>query len=160
MNVLEGVQRMTLFISCWLCPDPFVPLITQSGSSVTSCCQLSVYFLPFFFLRGIPLSDISSPVLVSSNPAQSPWSFSSALQFQLHSQCSSRSLCFPVKCCFFYPTYSLHYFPTIHTYCLSSQCIHSHLFFCILTLSFPNTRPTQCHSFSCVFKTPCIDPSQ
>lgn len=38
---------------------------------VTSCCQLSVYFLLFFFLTGIPLSNFSSLVLVSSNPAVS-----------------------------------------------------------------------------------------
>lgn len=162
MNVLEVMQGMTLLIYFWPlsvkvlshCPDPFVLLITQSGSSVRVAVSYQYIFCLFFCLTGIALFDISSPILVSSNPAQSPWCFSSVLQFQLHTQCFSRRLCFPAKCCFSYPrtpyTPSL---PFTHE-CLSFQCIHSHVFFCVFT------RPTQCHSFSCVFKAPCIDPNQ
>lgn len=156
-----------LFIHCWLCQWKCCPfaLIHLCPLPASQAPELQVavsyqYIFCLFFLIGIPLSNTSFPLLISSDPAQSPWSFSSASQFQLHTQSSSRSLCFLVKCCFSYPTYSLHSFPTIHTYCLSSQCIHSHVFCCVLTLSFPNTRPTQCHSFSCVFKAPCIYPNQ
>lgn len=168
MNVLEGVQGMSLFIHCWLrqwkcCHFALIhlcPLPPSQAPQLQVAVRYQYIFCLFFVLTGILLLGIFLPVLISSNPAQSPWSFSSAWQFQLHNHSSSRSLRFPVKCCFSYPMYSLHSFPTIHTCCLSSQCIHSHVFFCILSLSFLNTRPTQCHSFSRVLKAPCVDPSQ
>lgn len=116
-----------------LCPDPFVLLITQSGSSVTRCCQISVYFLAFFFLKGMPLCYISFPVLISSSPAQSPWSFSSASQFQLHTQCSSKSL-FSCQVLLFLPHLLLTLLPH-HSHILSFFTMHS--LSCIFLHSHP-----------------------
>lgn len=74
MNVLEGVQGTTLFIHCWLCHWKYCPFalihLCPLSPSYKLLLAISI-FSAFCFLTGIPLSNFSSLVLVSSNPAVS-----------------------------------------------------------------------------------------
>lgn len=98
-------------------------------------------FSAFFFLTGMPLCDISFPVLISSSPAYSPW----LLAVPIAPPVFFQKLVFSCQVLFFLPHLLLTLLPH-HSHILSFLPVHS--LSCIFLCSHPVLPNYQTYSVS------------